>query len=57
MTTVTIDEELHTRVQAVAADEDLNGFVRAALQDYVERRERLAAKQAAARAEIAGDTP
>ena len=52
MTTVTIDEELQTRVQAVAPDEDLNGLVRAALQDYVERRERLATKQAAARAEI-----
>ncbi len=52
MPTVTIDEDLHTRVQAVAPDEDINNFVRAAVQDYVARRERLAAQQDAARAEV-----
>ncbi|MDQ2686673.1 MAG: hypothetical protein M3Y28_02275 [Armatimonadota bacterium] len=52
MTTVTLNEELQARFQAIATpDEDWNRFVADATQELIERREREAKRWAAARAE------
>ncbi len=52
MTTVTLDDALQARIQAVAApEEDFQAFIAAAAQDLIARRERQARAQQAARTE------
>lgn len=52
MTTVTLDDALQARIQAVAApEEDLQTFIAAAAQEMITRRERRAEARAAAQAE------
>lgn len=52
MTTVTLDDALQARIQAVAApEEDFQAFIAAAAQEMILRRERQARAQQAARAE------
>lgn len=51
MTTVTLDDALQARIQAVAApEEDFETFIAAAAQEMIARRERLAAQTKAAQA-------
>lgn len=53
--TVTIDEEVKTRFQAVAApNEDFSAFLAAAVKDAIIRRERQAAARAEAQAILNG---
>ncbi len=43
MTTITLDDALQARIQAVAApEEDFQAFIAAAAQDLIARRERQA---------------
>lgn len=55
MLTVTIDEEVQTRFQAVAApDKDFSAFLAAAAKDAIARRERQAAGRAEMQAMLDG---